>query len=239
MEGDGTGTQAHTPGTTVPSVQDQKRPWSWDTALASPLGCCTQAMWGSPFTRAGLGTSESGFIPTPKGTRQGRMGSGGPQRGLLEAPPARLPQPHTSRRSEPPGMLPNFRRAVFHHTFLLKYKKCKGEIHDWCLEVTKCECEHLIHSTLPLPRVRPVGQGTRERPERSTRLPSKWGCAEHLIEEDRKQKPDSGQRHREPHRTSSYSRPRGVLTYYHPGGENPVRSGPRPRPQCRWGWAGP
>lgn len=162
--------------------------------------------------------SESGFIPTPKGIRQGRMGSGGPQRRLLEAPPARLPQPHTSRRSEPPGMLPSFRWAEFHHPFLLKYKKCKGEIHDWCLEVTKCECEHLIHSTLPLPRVRPVGQRTRERPERSTRLPSKWGCAEHLIEEDRKQKPDSGQRRREPHRISSYSRPRGVLTYYCPGG---------------------
>lgn len=35
-------------------------------------------------------------------------------------------------RSEPPGVLPNTQVGSFPSPFLLKYKKCKGEIHDWC-----------------------------------------------------------------------------------------------------------
>lgn len=49
-------------------------------------------------------------------------------------------------------------------------------------EVIKCECEHLIHSTLPLPPGTDQWDGGQEkRPKRSPRLPSKWGCAQCLI----------------------------------------------------------
>lgn len=96
---DSTRTQAHAAVATVSSVQGQKRPWSWDTALGGPLGCCTRTTWGGgchhshkPGRR-----QKAGFPPTPKGMRQGRMGPDGLGRGLPEAPPAWPPQPDTSR----------------------------------------------------------------------------------------------------------------------------------------------
>lgn len=105
-------------------------------------------------------------------------------------------------------------------------------------EVTKCECEHLIHSMSPLPRGKDQwGEGRRDQIDPRGSPVSGVVSDTWYTKEGRKQKPGPGLEtkglmgNQQPCQAPNPD----MLV---PWGESPVRSRPRPHLVHKWGRAG-